>query len=216
MKKILNNFKNTLEENPDCPVSFSLNADDPQSMRFIEYLNDNKNLIEHNGKITFIPFGKNVERFICGVAPMWKKYEDIRLFEYYYTNSEMMRELFCNEKDDNDKLMPLYADIGGVKYIVTWESKGDTDSFHYKAANSEERGLLDMLWSIFGGITTKNDEDKDETKKLNPQIGVSFDVALSKDYGYNLGVTKMIYEHAHSLGYAVGGNISLSIGQELK
>ena len=210
MEKILNNFKSTLEENPDYPVSFSLNADDPQSMRFIEYLNDNKNLIEHNGKITFIPFGKNVERFICGVAPMWKKYEDIRSFEYYYTNSELMRELFCNEKDDNDKLMPLYADIGGVKYIVTWESKGDTDSFHYKAANSEECGLLDMLWSIFGGITTK--EGKDEIKRLNPQIGVGFEAVLGKDYGFNFGLAKKINEHVRQLEFAIGGSINLAIG----
>ena len=212
MEKILNTFKSMLENNPDCPVTFPLDTDNPQSMRFIEYLNDNRTLIEHNGKITFAPFGKNIDRFVCGIARMWKEYKDRKSFEYFYTNSEMMRELFCNEKDDNDKLIPMYADIDGVKYIVTWESKGDTDSFHYKVANSEERGLLDMLWSIFGGITTKNDKDKDETKKLNPQIGVSFDVALSKDYGYNLGVTKMLYDHAYSLGYAVGGNISMTIG----
>lgn len=214
MEKILNTFKSMLANNPDYPVTFPLDTDDPQSMRFIEYLNDNRTLVEHNGKVVFAPFGKNIERFVCGVAPIWKEYKDRKSFEYYYTNSEMMRELFCNEKDDDDKLIPMFTEISGIKYIVTWESKGDIDSFHYKVANSEERGLLDMLWSIFGGITAK--DNKDEIKKLNPRIGVNFEIALSKDYGYNFGVTKMLYEHAHSLGYAVGGNISLSIGQELK
>lgn len=210
MEKILQTFKSVLANNPDHPVTFTLNADNPESMKFIEYLAEHRTLIQHNGKIIFAPYGKNIDRFVCGIARMWKEYKDRKSFEYYYTNSEMMRELFCNEKGEDNKLAPIYTDIEGVKYIVTWESKDDTDIFHYNVANSNERGLLDMLWSIFGGITTKG--NKDELKQLNPQIGVNFEIALSKDYGYNLGLTKMIYEHAHSLGYAVGGNISMTIG----
>lgn len=210
MEKILETFKSTLVNNPDCPVQFPLDADDSESMRLIEYLSENRGIVEHSGKIIFIPYGKDVKRFICGIAPIWKNYDSIKSFEYFYTNSEMMRELFCNEKDDNGSLSPIYAEIDGVKYLVTWESNSDTDSFHYKVANANERGLLDMLWSIFGGITKK--ENNDEIKQLNPQIGVSFEVALSKDYGYNFGLTKKIYEHAHQLGYAIGGHISLSIG----
>lgn len=207
MEKILETFKSTLKNNPDTAVSFALDADDPQSMRFIEYLRDNRTLIEHNGKITFVPYGKNVENFICGIAPMWKEYSSRQDFEFYYTQSEMMRALFCNERDDDNKLIPIYANIDGTKYIVTWESRNDSDTFHYRVASSDERGLLDMLWSIYGGI-----ESEDEVRQLNPQIGISFEMALSKNYGYNFGLTKNIYEHADKLGYSVGGNIKLSIG----
>lgn len=210
MKKIIETFKSTLKNNPDCPVTFTLDSDNPQSMRFIEYLNNNRSLVQHNGKIVFLPYGKNIERFIFGIAPIWKEYENRESFESYYTNSEMMRELFCNERDVNGQLIPIYAEINGVKYIVTWETKNDTEIFHYKMATFEERGLADVLWSIFGGIKSK--EDRNEIKQLNPQIGITFEVDINKNYGYNLGFAQRLNNHAYSLGYAVGGNIKMSIG----
>jgi len=210
MEKIVNKFKNSLVNNSGCPVTFPLDTDNPESMKFIEYLSKNRNILEHNGKITFVPFGKNVDKFICGVAPIWKDYNSRKVFEYYYANSEMMRELFCNEKNNDGTLVPIYAEINGEKFIITWESTNDTDIFHYRKAAAEDVGLLDMLWNTFGGITKK--EDDDIIKQLNPNIGVSFEIKFNKNYGYGLGVTKAIYEHAYNLGYAVDGNINLDIG----
>lgn len=210
MEKILDTFKSILANNPDCTVNFPIDADDPESIKFIQYLCENNGLIEHNGKVVFCPFGNNVEEFVCGIAPIWKDYSDKKTFEGYYKNSDMMRTLFCNEKDDNDQLAPMFLDIGGVKYIVTWEANQNDDIFHYRKANAVERGLLDLLWSTFGGITRK--EEDIEVKQLNPQIGVSLEFSLNKQYGYYFGLTKKIYDHAYELGYTVGGNIQLGIG----
>lgn len=210
MKEILKAFKNKQKECKNITMTFPINADDPQSMKFIEYLNDNRDIVQHDGKIIFMPFGKNVDRFLCGIAPIWKEYDNKQSFEYFYKNSEMMRELFCNEKDKDDRPIQIYANIAGVKYIITWKSTEQVDQFHYSEASPEDRGLLDMLWHMFGGIV-KNEDDS-EIKQLNPKIGVTFEVYLSKDYGYSFGITKSVFEHAKQLGYAVGGSILLGIG----
>lgn len=210
MEKIVNKFKNSLVNNSGCSVTFPLDTDNPESMKFIEYLSKNRNILEHNGKITFVPFGKNVDQFICGVVPIWKQYVSRKDFEGYYKFSEMMRELYCNEKDNNDKLIPIYAEINHKKFIITWQCQNNVDVFHYREASFSERGLLDVLWNTFGGITKKDNDS--EIKQLNPKIEVSFKVKITKNYGYNFGIARKIYEHAYNLGYMIGGNINLDIG----
>ena len=161
MLKIIEDFEKTraVTNNPNCnyDVLFPIDTDNSENWRLLDYLQDNKGDIYNNNKIVFVPFGVNTDKFICGVAPMWKEYLDKATFEMFYTQSEMMRTLFCNEKDDKGNLLPIYALIGDIKYIVTWESTKKNDIFHYKQATLHERGLFDGLWSNFGG-GTKEDE----------------------------------------------------------
>ena len=60
MEKILDTFKSMLANNPDCTVNFPIDADDPESIKFIQYLCENNGLIEHNGKVVFCPFGNTI------------------------------------------------------------------------------------------------------------------------------------------------------------
>ena len=172
----------------------------------LDYLQDNKGDIYNNNKIVFVPFGVNTDKFICGVAPMWKEYPDKATFEMFYTQSEMMRTLFCNEKDDKGNLLPIYALIGDIKYIVTWESTKKNDIFYYKQATLHERGLFDVLWSNFGGGV------KEEKKILNPRFGITFDRAINKDYGLSVGMVKSILDRCDNLDYSVCGEVKLEVG----
>ena len=137
---------------------------------------------------------------------MWKEYPDKATFEMFYTQSEMMRTLFCNEKDDKGNLLPIYVLIGDIKYIVTWESTKKNDIFHYKQATLHERGLFDVLWSNFGGGV------KDDKKILNPRFGIMFDRAINKDYGLSVGMVKSILDRCDNLDYSVCGEIKLEVG----
>ena len=208
MEKILNTFKSMLANNPNCSydVLFPIDTDNSENWRLLDYLQDNKGDIHNNNKIVFVPFGVNTDKFICGVAPMWKEYPDKATFEMFYTQSEMMRTLFCNEKDDKGDLLSIYALIGDIKYIVTWESTKKNDIFHYKQATLHERGLFDVLWSNFGGGV------KEDKKILNPRFGIMFDRAITKDYGLSVGMVKSILDRCDNLDYSVCGEIKLNVG----
>lgn len=210
MLKIIEEFEKTraVTNNPNCSydVLFPIDTDNSENWRLLDYLQDNKGDIHNNNKIVFVPFGVNTDKFICGVAPMWKEYPDKSTFEMFYTQSEMMRTLFCNEKDESGNLLPIYALIGDIKYIVTWESTKKNDIFHYKQATLHERGLFDVLWSNFGGGV------KDDKKILNPRFGIMFDRSINKDYGLSVGMVKAILDHCDNLDYSVCGEIKIDIG----
>lgn len=210
MLKIIEEFEKTraVTNNPNCSydVLFPIDTDNSENWRLLDYLQDNKGDIHNNNKIVFVPFGVNTDKFICGVAPMWKEYPDKSTFEMFYTQSEMMRMLFCNEKDESGNLLPIYALIGDTKYIVTWESTKKNDIFHYKQATLHERGLFDVLWSNFGGGV------KDDKKILNPKFKIAFNQSINKDYGLSVGMVKAILDHCNNLDYSVCGEIKIDIG----
>lgn len=177
---------------PNKPFSFV--ADSYDYWNFVnKIVRDNKEIVlAHTGRINIRPDSGNPEDIICGVAPMWKEYNSKQDFERYYSASEMMRELYANERDVNGNLIPIYLNIKNKKYIVTWESTNDTDIFNYRNATLEERGTLDILWEIFGGtINSKG------FKVLNPHIGMVYGDAIT------LERCEKICEHMYNLGYAV-------------
>lgn len=216
INNIINLFEETLKLNPDKSFEFELNSDNPELYwEFIDkYIRENTDIIKsHNGKITFVVTGNNIGKFICGVAPMWKQYEDSNSFENYYTNSEMMRTLFCNEKN-NDVLVPIYVEFNDGKQIITWESDKNTDTFHYRNATIVERGLLDVLYEIFGGgtINTIKYRQRLEYKKLNPHIGISYNKKITNNFGFDIGFVKSICDHVNNLGYDFDGEFTIRLG----
>lgn len=176
---------------PNKPFSFV--ADSYDYWNFVNTIvRKHKDIIlNHEGRINIRPDSGNPEEIICGKAPMWKDHESKELFERYYTNSEMMRMLYADEKV-NDELVPIYVEINGKKLVVTWETQGDADIFHYRNATIEERGTLDILWEIFGGtINSKG------YKVLNPHIGMVYGDAIT------LKSCDDICQHMANLGFAV-------------
>lgn len=213
MADIIENFEKVIKEASTKTVPHSyevvlaIDTDDPNDWQLLDYLCENKGNIHNQNKIIFMPFGANTDKFVCGIAPMWKDYPDKTTFEMFYTQSEMMRNLFCNEKDESGNLLPIYALIGDTKYIVTWESTKDTDTFHYRQATLYERGLFDVLWSCFGGGTKEDDK-----KILNPKFKITFNQGINKDYGLSVGMVKAILDHCDNLDYSVCGEIKIDIG----
>ena len=192
-------FRKMCEElYPDKPFSFV--ADSYDYWNFVTNIvsRDRDIILNHNGRINIRPDSGDPETIICGVAPMWKEHESKELFEKYYSESEMMRALFFNEKDLEGNLVPIYAEIGGVKYVVTWgETLADTmdgmiEEFTYRKATAEERGTLDILWEIFGGRVNGKGY-----KVLNPHIGMVYGDAIT------LERCASICEHMNNLGFAV-------------
>lgn len=149
-------------------------------------------ILNHNGRINIRPDSGNPEEIICGKAPMWKEHKSKEMFERYYTNSEMMRLVYANERDSSGNLMPIYVDINGEKLVVTWEEKDNADIFHYRKATLEERGTLNVLWETFGGtINSKG------YKVLNSHIGMVYGDAMT------LQSVESICGHMMNLGFAV-------------
>lgn len=149
-------------------------------------------VLNHTGRINIRPDSGNPEEIICGKAPMWKEYASKEDFENYYSVSEMMRSLYADERDSNGELVPIYVDIVGEKFIVTWETSGKNDVFCYRNATIEERGTLDILWEIFGGTVNSKGY-----KVLNPHIGIVYGDAITLQSCQN------ICQHMMNLGYAV-------------
>ena len=177
---------------PNKPFSFV--ADSYDYWSFVDNIvRNNKDVIlNHNGRINIRPDSGEPEDIICGIAPMWKEHESKEAFESYYTRSEMMRAIYCNEYDTETELAHIYIQIDGIKYIVTWEATDDEDIFTYREATVEERGTLDVLWEIFGGtINSKG------YKVLNPHIGIVYGDAIT------LERCEKICEHMMNLGYAI-------------
>ena len=177
---------------PDKPFSFV--ADSYDYWNFVNNIvRNNKDVIlNHNGRINIRPDSGEPEDIICGTAPMWKEHESKEAFESYYTRSEMMRVIYCNEYDTETELAHIYIQIDGIKYIVTWEATDDEDIFTYREATVEERGTLDILWEIFGGIINSKGY-----KVLNTHIGIVYGDAIT------LERCEKICEHMMNLGYAV-------------
>lgn len=194
-------FTNMLEkEYPNESFEFRMdNTDEDLYWIFLnEYLRNNSHsILSHNGKVFIRPNG-NPEKLICGIAPMWKEYDSCTVFEQYYSNSEMMRELYCNEKDENEELIPIYLKVNDDKYIVTWENIDNEDVFHYRQATLAEIGSLDILWNIFGGTV-----DDDNLKVINTHIGMVCGDIIAKGYGFDLVNVKNLCEHIKNLGYSI-------------
>ena len=186
-------FKKMCEElYPDKPFSFV--ADSYDYWNFVNNIvRNNKDVIlKHNGRINIRPDSGNPEDIICGVAQIWKEHESREAFESYYTNSEMMKSLYFNEKDEKGNPVPIYVEIEGIKYIVHWEIKGNNEIFTYRPATVVERGTLDLLWEIFGGtINSKG------YRVLNPHIGVVYGDSIT------IQNCESICNHMRNLGYAV-------------
>lgn len=178
---------------PNKPFSFV--ADSYDYWNFVNNIvRKNKDIIlNHNGRINIRPDSGNPEDIICGIAPMWKKYDSKESFEKYYTLSKMMRTLYANEYDEDGSLAPIYVEINGEKFVVTWKTnKKKHDIFTYREPTIEERGTLDVLWEIFGGtINSKG------YKVLNPHIGMVYGDAIT------LNRCEKICEHMERLGFAV-------------
>lgn len=213
MEKLINLFEEDLKLNPEEPFAFDLDTTDSKTCwDFItKYLKDNGDkVLNRKGQIVFNVVGKNIEEFICGVVPMWKEYENRSAFENHYSVSEMMRELFCNERDDDGNLIPLYISLNNEKFIVTWESNNESDMFHYRKATVEERGLLDVFVEMFGGMTVE--QDKKTYKKLNPHIAVAFDKRITNQFGFDFGLCKKICDHISNLGFMINGAVAIIFG----
>lgn len=149
-------------------------------------------VLNHNGRINIRPDSGDPETIICGVAPMWKEHNSKEDFESYYKRSDMMRSLYCNEREINGNLVSIYLDIKGEKLIATWHTDGEYDVFTYRKATVEERGTLDILWEMFGGIINSKGY-----KVLNPHIGVVYGDSIT------LQRCESICSHMSNLGYAV-------------
>lgn len=177
---------------PNKPFSFV--ADSYDYWNFVNNIvRKNKDIIlNHTGRINIRPDSGNPEEIICGKAPMWKEYDSKESFENYYSVSEMMRSLYADERDANGELVPIYLDIAGEKFIVTWETTGKNDIFYYRNATIEERGTLDILWEIFGGTVNSKGY-----KVLNPHIGIVYGDAIT------VQSCESICQHMMNLGYAV-------------
>lgn len=177
---------------PNKPFSFV--ADSYDYWNFVDNIvrKHKDTILNHAGRINIRPDSGDPEEIICGKAPMWKEHESKAMFEDYYTRSEMMRLLYCNERDRNNNLVPIYIQINGEKMIATWESKKNQDIFYYRPPTIEERGTLDILWEIFGGTVNSKGY-----KVLNPHIGMVYGDAIT------LKRCECICEHMMRLGFAV-------------
>lgn len=178
---------------PNKPFSFV--ADSYDYWNFItKIVPECKNVIlEHNGRINIRPDSGEPEKIICGTVQMWKEHESKEVFEKYYTLSETMRMLYCDQIDEKtQKPCEIYVEIQGKKYVVIWKTEKDLDVFTYKEATVEERGTLDILWEIFGGtINSKG------YKVLNPHIGIVYGDSIT------LQRCESICNHMMNLGFAV-------------
>lgn len=194
-------FKKMCQElYPDKPFSFV--ADSYDYWNFVDNIvRKNKDVIlSHTGRINIRPDSGEPEEIICGKAQMWKQYDSKEQFEEYYTQSEMMRSVYCNEREKDGELANIYLEVQDKKYIVNWTSTDDEDVFSYRDATVEERGTLDVLWEIFGGtINSKG------YKVLNPHIGIVYGDAIT------LERCTRICEHLVSLGFAVE-NVVFGVG----
>lgn len=176
---------------PNKPFSFVADSYDYWNFVF-NIIPEHKDVIlNHNGRINIRPDSGDPEEIICGTAPMWKEYESKKQFEEFYCQSEMLRAIYANEFE-NGELVPIYVDIAGDKYIATWEVLGDENVFNYREATLEERGTLDILWSIFGGTVNSKGY-----KVLDPHIGMVYGDAIT------LERCESICNHMQNLGYAV-------------
>ena len=159
---------------------------------FLNYITDNKDVLAENlMRIHVAPNTDDIEEVLCGIAPMWKEYESKEDFEQYYTISEMMRALYCNEIEGN-ALVPIYVSINDDKYIVTWQSKKDADVFNYRPATTIELGLLNTLYNLFkDGVY--NDNGNEFKTFTFIKIEVHQDISLKKYQG--------VYKHMQQLDY---------------
>lgn len=142
-------------------------------------------------------YSDETEKFICGIAPKWKKYESKQDFENYYKNSQMMRSIYCNELDDFKEPANIYVDIDNNKYIVSWTSKGNKDSFKYKKPNINDIGLINMIKDVYN-------YQSDDGEWLIPNIKLIINDSIPY-FGFrritnhikNLGVSpnSLIFEH---------------------
>lgn len=195
-------FKNICEEKSNQSFNFVVNDSDYWNF-LLNVVTECKDIIlNHNGKIYIIPNFKDLkdlEKIICGIAPMWKEYDNKKQFEEFYCQSEMLQIIYANEFE-NGELVPIYVNIAGDKYIATWEVLGNENVFKYREATLEERGTLDILWNIFGGII-----DDDGNKVLNQHIGFGFKEPLLPE------VLLSICNHTTNLGYSIENIITKSI-----
>lgn len=194
-------FKKMCQElYPDKPFSFV--ADSYDYWNFVDNIvRKNKEIIlNHTGRINIRPDSGKPEEIICGKAQMWKEYDSKEQFEEYYTKSEMMRSVYCNEREKDGELANIYLEVQGKKYIVNWTSTDNEDVFNYRNATVEERGTLDVLWEIFGGTVNSKGY-----KVLNPHIGIVYGDAIT------LERCTRICEHLVSLGFAVE-NVVFGVG----
>ena len=107
-------------------------------------------------------------------------------------NSEMMQLCFRNERDTQGNLIPIYIEVNGEKFVVTWETLDETDVFNYRKPTIEELGSLNVLWEKFGGtINSKG------YKVLDSHIGMVYGDAMT------LKSVESICTHMMNLGFAV-------------
>ena len=159
---------------------------------FLNYITSNKDvLIENLMRIHITPNTDDAEEILCGIAPMWKEYESKESFEQYYTLSEMMRALYCNEIEDN-ALVPIYVSINDEKFIVTWHSQKDTDVFKYRPATTIEIGLLNVLCELFKDKIYNNNGYEFKTFTFI-KVEVHQDISLKK--------YQSVYKHMQQLDY---------------
>lgn len=134
---------------------------------FIKYMtNSPREEIEKIATLHIYPNGDDSAKFLCGDAQMWKKHDSKRLFERYYTLSEMQRTLYANEVEADGSPVNIYINIDEKRYIVNWTAElkeppkvtdkpvtevSDmfNDIFTYRNATVEEIGLLNFLGDIY-------------------------------------------------------------------
>lgn len=161
---------------------------------FFKTIKENKIKVEEIGRIVIQPNGDNTDSAICGIAPMWKQHDSKELFEYYFTNSEMMRELYANEREADGEPAEIYIEVGTEgnteRYVVTWKSTSTKDIFTYRSPTPEECGILDLLWQKGGYM------EKDECKLIPMGIRI-----VIEDDSITIRQCKDINTHASTLGF---------------
>lgn len=161
---------------------------------FLNYITDKKDVISENiVRIHVTPNEDDIEELLCGVAPMWKEYESKESFEQYYTLSEMMRALYCNEIENN-ALVPIYVSVNDERFIVTWQSKGDNDIFNYRPATDLEIGFLNILYRLFKDrVFNDNGNEYKSFTFINIEVHKE-DITMKK--------CQNVYKHMQQLDYS--------------
>lgn len=177
---------------PDKPFSFV--ADSYDYWNFVNNIvrAHKDDVLAHNGRINIRPDSGDPETIICGKVGKWMEFDTIDLFESFIKRSDMARSLYANERDKDGNLIPIYIDVSGTKFAVTWQVKKKNHFFAYRPATLEERGTLDILWEIFGGTVNSKGY-----RVLNPHIGLVYGDAIT------LSRCESICAHMMNLGYAV-------------
>lgn len=197
-----------MEENkkimyPNCVIKVEYDKTKPEEYAkeftysdFVKTVINNKyDFASKINRMHIYPNGDNIMNVLCGVAPIWKKHDSKEMFEKYYTMSETMRILYANEVE-NEELVPIYIEINGNKFIVTWEEIEGEDIFNYKRAVIDDLGILDIIGSV---IPAKDNNDLDiDTMRL---IHIP-NLIVVHDDNITLKQYKEVYERMSYHGYS--------------